>query len=262
MWRLAGKHVTPDMGVLPGIIHYLDIHSGSLQLIASIVLVLVTTVYTILTRSMAKAATAALRPYVYLDLAFQGQGAMAIVVNNSGTRVASNVQVKLVQSNNEELANLVRELPLATGIGHLSPGNPRKYRVIINSAKLLPQDAPAATLDFEVTYHDGARSISDKQTFDLGGYRSALVFDRNELSDVVAQLREIASKMPRQSLSLDFGVRKSCPYCSTLIAQSARKCPSCHEWLSKPFSKRLPKIVSAQIRRGRKRVPEDRPKGE
>lgn len=246
--------------MLSSIMHYLDVHSGSLQLIASVVLVLVTMVYTMLTRSMAKAATETLRPYVYLDLAFQSISQMIIVVGNSGTRVAGNVQVRLVKSNNEKLAELISKLPLATGIGHLSPGNPRKYEVIINSAELLPKHGPAAQLDFEVTYRDGARSISDKQSFDLDGYRSALVFDRNNLSDVVVQLRDIAGKMPHRSISLDYGMRKACPYCGTLIAQSAKKCHSCLEWLTRPSGRRFHKTVSAQARRGRKRLAEDQSK--
>jgi hypothetical protein len=75
-------------------------------------LVLVTAVYTMLTRSMAKAATEALRPYVYLDLAFRTVAQMAIVVGKSGTRVAGNVRVKLVNSNNENLAELISNCPI------------------------------------------------------------------------------------------------------------------------------------------------------
>jgi hypothetical protein len=252
MWRLAQKHAAP-MAFLPNIIHYLDTHSGSFQAIASIILVLVTAVYTVLTRSIAKAATEALRPYVYLDLAFRSIAQMVIVVDNSGTRVASNVRINLISSNNEKLANLIRQLPISTGIGHLSPHSPRKYEVIISSVELLPKDEPAATLDFQVTYHDGARSISDKQSFNLDGYRSALIFDSNkDLRQIVAELRNISGKMPPRQLSIDIGVRKSCPYCGTLIAQSARKCHACLEWLSKPTAKRFPRISATQVRRGHK----------
>jgi hypothetical protein len=252
MWQLAQKHAA-TMAFLPNIIHYLDTHSGSFQAIASIILVLVTAVYTVLTRSIAKAATEALRPYVYLDLAFHSIAQMVIVVDNSGTRVASNVKIDLISSNNEKLADLIRQLPISTGIGHLSPHSPRKYEVRINSAELLPKDGPAATLDFHVTYHDGARSISDKQSFNLDGYRSALVFGSNEdLARIVTELRNISNKMPPRQLSIDISVRKSCPYCGTLIAQSATKCHACLEWLSKPTNKRFPRISVTQIRRGHK----------
>jgi hypothetical protein len=106
--------------------HFLDVHAGSLQVIASVVLVIVTTVYTILTRSMARAASEALRPYVYLDLAFNSAVQMIIVVGNSGTKVASNVKAVLTESNNQKVAQLIQGLPITTGIGHLSPGSIRR----------------------------------------------------------------------------------------------------------------------------------------
>jgi hypothetical protein len=251
MWQLAAKPAK-GMSVLPSVIHYLDIHSGALELIASIVLVLVTTVYTILTRSMAKAATEALRPYVYLDLEFRSIAQMVIVVGNSGTKVASNVKIRLISSNNKELSDLIQKLPLTSGIGHLSPITPRKYEVIINSVNLLPNDGPAAKLDFEITYHDGTRLILDKQSFDIDGYRSALVFDQDSLSDIVTQLREIVQKMPRQPVSVDFGIRKACPYCGTLLVPSAKKCHGCLEWLSRPSIKRIVKVNPTLARRSRR----------
>src|SRR5215470_4131739 len=98
--------------------NFLDVHAGSLQVVASVVLVVVTAVYTILTRSMAKAASEALRPYVYLDLSFNSPVQMIIVVGNSGTRVAGNVKAVLTKSNSDNIAQLIRELPITTGIGH------------------------------------------------------------------------------------------------------------------------------------------------
>jgi len=248
------------MGVLPSIIHYLDVHSGSLQLIASIVLVVVTAVYTILTRSMAKAASEALRPYVYLDLSFNSPVQMVIVVGNSGTKVAGNVKAVLAKSNSDNVAQVIRELPITTGIGHLSPGSTRRYEVIVGNNDLLPRDAPAATLDFDITYRDGRREHTDRQHIDLGGYRSALVFDDGgTFSRIADQLAAIERKLPERKI-ISPGLKKPCPYCGTQIPQSAKKCPSCLEWLSRPFAKRFPKIA-AQVRRGRKRVVEDQSKG-
>ena len=239
------------MSVLPRAIHYLDIHSGALELIASIVLVLVTAVYTILTRSMAKAAIEALRPYVYLDLEFRSPVQMIIVVGNSGTRVAGNVKIELINSTNQKLAELIQELPLGAGIGQLAFNNPRKFQVIVGSADLMPNDAPPAKVDFKITYYDGGRRISDRQSFDVNGYRSALVFDRDSLGDVVTQLREIASRMPRQHGAIFPNLRKACPYCGTMIVSSAKKCHACLEWLSKTPVKRIV-VTPTLARRGRR----------
>ena len=85
---------------------YLDAHSGSLQVLSSVVLVMVTIVYTVLTMSMARAAREALRPYVYLDLSFLSPARMVIVVGNSGTKVAGKVTVTLTGSNREKLGCL------------------------------------------------------------------------------------------------------------------------------------------------------------
>jgi hypothetical protein len=232
--------------------NFLDVHAGSLQVIASVVLVVVTAVYTILTRSMAKAASEALRPYVYLDLSFNSPVQMIIVVGNSGVRVAGNVRAVLTKSNSDNIAQLIRELPLTTGIGHLSPGSTRRYEVIVGNNDLLPEDAPATALDFKITYYDGRRELTDRQHIDLEGYRSALVFDHGgPLSRVADRLADIERKLPGQTIIFP-GPRKPCPYCGTLIPQPAKKCPDCLEWLSGP-RRRIPNIRVTHNRRQRGR---------
>ena len=183
---------------------------------------------------MAKAASEALRPYVYLDLSFNSPVQMVIVVGNSGTKVAGNVKAVLTESNSDKITQLIRALPITTGIGHLSPGSTRRYEVIVGGNDLLPGDAPATTLDFEITYHDGGRELTDRQHIDLGGYRSALVFDHDKaLSRIADRLAAIESKLPSKAIIVP-GIKKPCSYCGTQIPQSAKKCPSCLEWLSGP----------------------------
>jgi hypothetical protein len=200
---------------------------------------------------MAKAAREALRAYVYLDLSFLSVAQMVIVVGNSGNKVAGKVTVALIGSNSEKLAALVRDLPLAAGIGHLSPGSTRRYLVGVKSADLLPKGAPAAKFDFEITYHDGARVVTDRQSFDLEGYRSALGSGYGEpLTEIVTQLREIAQNMPRETLSILPPPRKACPYCGTMINGSAKKCHGCLEWLP-GTGRRAARARFARTRRGR-----------
>jgi hypothetical protein len=212
--------------------HFLDVHAGSLQVIASVALIAVTAGYTILTRSMAKAASEALRPYVYLDLSFKSQAQMIIVVGNSGNKVAGNVKAVLTESNNDNVAERIRDLPIVTGIGHLPPGSTRKYQVIVNGADLLPANAPAVTLDFQITYYDGARKLSDRQHIDLEGYRAALVFEHDPVSKIADRLEAIERKLPDKRITLSGFFKKPCPYCGTQISQDAKKCPNCLEWLS------------------------------
>lgn len=217
-------------------VHYLDVHSGSLQVLTSVVLIVVTAVYTVLTRSMAKASQEALRPYVYLDLAFNSPAEMIVIIGNSGNKVAGRITAVLEASNNEKVAKLIHDLPITSGIGHLAPGGKLRYSVRVNSRELLPADGPAANFTFKITYHDGKRRSSDKQVIDLDAYREALVFERDSSFGVVDQLREIARKMPRESNGMFGSVIKLCPYCGTKLIESAKKCHGCQEWLSRPSS--------------------------
>jgi hypothetical protein len=202
---------------------------------------------------MAKAASETLRPYVYLDLAFNSPAQMVVVVGNSGTKVAADVKAVLTKSNRESLAKLIRVLPITTGIGHLSPGSTRRYQVIVKADDLLPKDAPATTLDFDITYHDGRRELTDRQHIDLGGYRSALVFDHDDgaLSRIANRLAGIERKLPEKVIVFP-GSRKSCSYRGTLIPQSAKKCPDCLEWLTGPRRRTLNfRITHTRRRRAR-----------
>lgn len=219
--------------------HYLDVHSGSLQVIASIVLVAVTGIYTVVTRTMARAARDALRPYVYLDVLFHSPSRMIVIVGNSGTKVAGNVQVKLVSANSDTLRRQIEELPLITGVGHLAPGGTRRYSVVVKQSDIFPDDSPAVSLEFEFAYHDGRHVIKDEQRIDLAGYlRSLFPSYADNASGIVQELSGIAAKLPDKRVT-DLTPRKACPYCGTFLARSAKKCHGCLEWLTGP-SRRHP----------------------
>src|SRR5580692_882211 len=89
----SSKRSVDNGASLARFLHFLDVHSGSMQAIAAIILVIVTVIYTILTRMMAKAARDALRPYVYLDFTFPGGSGveMLLTVGNSGSKAAADV---------------------------------------------------------------------------------------------------------------------------------------------------------------------------
>ena len=210
--------------------HYLDVHSGSLQVLSSGVLVVVTAVYTILTRTMAKAAREALRPYVYLDVSFASPAEMTVLIGNSGTKAAANVKATISTANNEELKKaLEEELPLGKGLGHLVPGSTRRYRVAVTTKDLFPEDGPPAMVEFEFTYHDGSRKITDRQQIDLAGYWGSK-FSLDPAHGIVQGLHSIANRIPQVRTST-IGFGKSCPYCGTKLVESAKKCHGCLEWL-------------------------------
>lgn len=217
------------------VLSFLDAHSGSIQAITAVVLVIVTIIYTILTRSMAKAARDALRPYVYLDFLFPGgSGArMTVVVGNSGSKAAANVKVTLLKASKDGLRELFQPLPLATGIGHLSPGTRRAYPITVPVSPFIlwPTNAPAPVLDFEVSYRDGRHKIKDTQQIDLGGYRSSSPETEDQQERIASELHNISTYMSRLR-SAPFSA-KACPYCATRIERSATKCPNCLEWLTK-----------------------------
>jgi hypothetical protein len=211
--------------------HYLDVHSGSLQVISSGVLVLITGVYTILTRTMAKAAREVLRPYVYLDIFFTSPVEMTVLVGNSGTKVAGNVKISLVASNSENLEKLFSTLPLASGVGHLAPGSTRKYSLVASTEDLFPNDGPSPTMKFEFIYHDGSRSIHDGQEIDLGGYQQSLFpWAGDPGHEIARELKHIADNMPSRRMP-NLMYTKACPYCGTKLVESAKKCHGCLEWL-------------------------------
>jgi hypothetical protein len=128
--RPSAKKPVDNGASFTRVIHFFDVHSGSMQAIAAIILVIVTIIYTILTRMMAKAARDALRPYVYLDFTFPGGSGveMLLTVGNSGSKAAADVRVKLIKSTREDLAKVFAPLPLAT-IGHLFPRGHQKIFV-------------------------------------------------------------------------------------------------------------------------------------
>jgi hypothetical protein len=207
---LTVAHHTAPPSDIACALNYLDAHSGSLQVLTSAVLLAVTAVYTVLTRSMAKASQEALQPYVYLDLAFDSASEMIVIIGNSGNKVAGHVTAALEASNNAKVADLIQDLPISSGIGHLAPGGKLRYSIIVDSRELLPLDAPAASFTFKIEYNDGKRTVSDEQAIDLDAYRSAKVFERDGTSDVVHALREISRKMPSKTISI-FDAIKPCP---------------------------------------------------
>jgi hypothetical protein len=115
--------------------------------------------------------------------------------------------------------------------------------VLIKHNELFPKDAPSPMLEFEFTYRDGKRLISDRQEINLAGYRESLFPWYGDPSyQVVQQLRNIADKIP-QRREIFYGTRKACPYCGTMLMESAKKCHGCLEWLS-GAPRRAPKFYA------------------
>lgn len=221
-----------DNGVsVTRVLHFFDVHSGSMQAIAALILVIVTIIYTILTRRMAKAARDALRPYVYLDFTFPGGSGveMLLTVGNSGSKAAADVRVKLIKSTREDLVELFAPLPLAA-IGHLSPGGTRKYSLIVSST-LWPQGQPSPVLDFEIAYHDGRHKIAETQRIDFAGFFLSVPANESSLGEIASTLERISRGMPSKKVVFPFST-KTCPYCASQISSSAKKCPHCLEWVS------------------------------
>jgi hypothetical protein len=208
-----------------------------MQALASIVLVLITAVYTVLTRAMAKAAREVTRPYVYLDLAIANTFQMIVAIRNSGSRKASTVSIVLRQASNAALAASFRDLRLDAGIGDLPPGGERRYGVLFKLDEVLPRDQPATVLHFEIHYRSGSRRMSETQRIDFAGYQKSL-FDRDgdQLAKIGTTLDRIAEKMPERVIRMGFG--SYCPYCGTGLPKSATKCHGCLEWLPPSGSSR------------------------
>jgi hypothetical protein len=234
----------------------LDKHSGSIQALTSIVLLIVTAVYVALTSTMARVARNSLRPYVYVDLEFHLGGNEALLtIGNSGLRAAERVKVTLISSSDEAIEQKIGELPIASGVGHLAPGTTRRYSVRAGRDHWWPSNAPATVLVFRLECFDGhrRRPIREILTIDAAGYMQSLVPGYGDpIEDVVSELRNISRNMPEQQVTWP-EPKKACRYCGTRIASDARKCPACLEWQSaRPLHKRINSLRPGLKSRGQK----------
>jgi hypothetical protein len=193
------------------ILHFLDAHASAVQGFVAIVqgfmaivLVGVTAYYAGLTKSIARSAVDAQRPYVFFDLVGNGYGMMEFIVGNDGSRAAQDVRFALKTEGSDRLDGRLRDLAVFdSGLPYLAPG--RRYRFnletsVADASIFERQDGQAVTLAINMAYRGGKQKITDEMFFDfsaLNGVGTASFAD--PLTAISEQLKVISQSMIRKS---------------------------------------------------------------
>jgi hypothetical protein len=213
-------------------IHWLDQHSGSMTVLATVVLVLVTAWYVILTRRIAQATVEAQRAYVFVDLVPEMTGrSFVLVVTNDGTRAASHVMLRVASASNPGLTAALNEIEcVKSGLAYVAPGRVYRYLGIIPQGSPSVFDAGAGSVRIEISYSDSDRSYTDASHLDLTALNGVQVSSfANPMDGAQRAIERVGERMPRQAIGFRF--KAICRYCASEINSGAAKCPACGEWL-------------------------------
>ena len=168
MWFTVNAAGTQDSGLLD----WLNLNSGAIQALSTVVLVVVTLGYVLLTRQMVQAMKASQRPYIYLDVAGH-VGLLELGVNNYGERAAEHVKFTILKEIADRHGKPISEgTPLRRGIRYLPPGQGYRFDAIVAS-EVYTGPAGANVLDLKVTYKYGGKSYEDQLTIDFADFEGA-----------------------------------------------------------------------------------------
>lgn len=220
-------------------VEYFDTHAGAVQAISSLVLVVVTGWYVLLTRRMAKAALESRRPYVFIDFRSEGRQHGELVLGNDGDRSAQDIQLAALVVGSDELAESLRSVISGTRrVSYLAPG--RRYRFRMTLPKDGVFDRPEddhVLMKFGVSYSGEGRQFAEDFEIDVSALQDVLLTSFTDPGEAIAgSIKDLAS-IERGRASSDRMQsmlqprRKKCPVCASLIDAEATKCPNCLEWL-------------------------------
>lgn len=209
----------------------LDQHAGAIQAVGSLVLVLVTVVYVVLTWRTVVAVRRAQGPYVYIDVVpFGGSGHMQLEIGNAGSRAAEHVEIAVLPETDSEVGQTLSTfVPFQKPLPYLAPG--RRYAYML----ALPSDMWTAGRPRLIALNLNYRGAGDK-------YSGSFVLDLAALDGVLlAPFKEPATEVADALKELKRGIKvkvdrdqtfrlQRCVACSTPLLSGARKCPACREW--------------------------------
>lgn len=156
-------------------------HADVLSALSTVVLAVLTLVYVILTRKLAKTAMAGQRPAIWLDLEVVSPSNIFFTIGNGGSTPARNVRFKVKdkfywgKAGNSGTG--VKGLQVVKeGIPYIPPGRVWKYDV---GEARLPSSSDSdneCKIDIELTFDsDLEKGIKRKFVFDIATFRGVLL---------------------------------------------------------------------------------------
>ncbi len=223
-----------------GLLDSLNRNASAIQAVTTIVLVVATAWYVVLTRQMVHAVRRSQRPYVYLDLVGRAGSLVEFGVRNYGERAAENVSFEILREpaglvDYHDKQPLSTNGPLAQGVRYLPPGRGYEFRALA-PLNITGGSRGQNVLDVKMTYSYGGLTHQDRSTIDFADLDSILLKSfRDSGEDLAKSVREISSILQRrdawEQTRRHMPTMQDCPFCNETIRVLAKKCPKCLEWL-------------------------------
>lgn len=207
---------------------------------ANVFLVILTSVYVLLTRKMVLEIRNARGPSVYFDLELPEQE-MRMAICNSGLSAAHNVafQVndKIPWRQSEDWQTGINSVEvIRSGISYLPAGRTLKY--IAGFPEWEKVNDENALVKVIVSYDDEVgKHYRREYHIDVKQYRSVLFESFRDPSREVAQAirdtdRRRETRETTRGMVLRGSATKTCPMCGEKILESAKKCSHCLEYIA------------------------------
>jgi len=166
------------------------------QVIVAAILTLVTLIYVVYTRSLAKAAAEQLeaqsRPYIVADLPVRPNGVVALRVRNRGRSSAEHLKLSLDRDIETVTNEKLNALPaFTTGLAHFAPDGAVTWT--LGGSNKLINTMPAFTIT--CLYDRAGRSYSDSFELSLKTYYGTVLPPKDEIAAEVEKLRREVEKV-------------------------------------------------------------------
>lgn len=166
------------------------------QVIVATILTLVTLIYVLYTRSLAKAAAEQLeaqsRPYVVADLVVRPTGMVDLRVQNRGRSSAQHLKLTLDHDIETVTGEKLNSLPgFTTGLAQFAPDGAVTWK--LGGSNQLINTLHAFTIT--CAYDGAGRDYSDSFTLSLESYYGTLLPPKDEIAAEVEKLRKEVEKV-------------------------------------------------------------------
>lgn len=180
------------------LISWLNVNSGAITAIATLILVGITGWYVFLTRQMLKVANT---PVIRMFLHARGHS-ISLFVENIGTGFARNIKFtgdlsfKLTSWNDNDRDKPLKELePFKSGIPYLGAGH-KQERIISSYGEF--GDSPKHAFDIIATYNDLGIAKEDKTfSFEIGNWDNTDQFGYPHTDEVATAVQGVSENIDR-----------------------------------------------------------------
>jgi len=151
---------------------WLDSHAGSMQFLASVVLVIVTVVYVVYTKRLVNKTYEQFRPYVFVEVVKRG-AMLDAVIRNTGQRGAVDVSINItadVVIEGYDKRGILGWPMFQKAIPYLPPGQSIRQDVAhfpSIQTKLMHMEPDKRILEYTIKYKDGKELYETSFKYDL-----------------------------------------------------------------------------------------------